>query len=100
MTKLQAALNLTPEQVAQMPPAQVRIRELENEVARLRAENAQLRADLDAYRGGPGHYSHPHGGHGPGGGGGGGSYGNNGSGPPGGGAGGAEGVEEGRGRFL
>lgn len=82
MSKLQAALPLTPEQVAQMPPTQVRIRELENEVARLRAELAQVRQELDSYR-------YPaasnHGGHGAGGGGG---YGNGSSGGYGGGGGG------------
>lgn len=82
MSKLQAALPLTPEQVAQMPPTQVRIRELENEVARLRAELAQARQELDSYR-------YPaasnHGGHGAGGGGG---YGNGSSGGYGGGGGG------------
>ena len=47
MTKLQTALHLTPEQVAAMPPAQIRIHELEQENGRLRSENQQLRSQLD-----------------------------------------------------
>ena len=49
MTKLQTALHLTPEQVAAMPPAQIRIHELEQENTRLRSENQQLRIQLEHY---------------------------------------------------
>ena len=40
-------MQLTPEQLAAMPPAQVRIRELEQDNMRLRAENDSLRYQLD-----------------------------------------------------
>ena len=44
--KLQAVLKLTPEQVQALPPTQVRIRELEQDNARLRTENEALRVQV------------------------------------------------------
>ncbi|KAF9452118.1 hypothetical protein P691DRAFT_722659 [Macrolepiota fuliginosa MF-IS2] len=43
VTKLQTALGYTPEQVSALPPPLVKIRELEQEVARLQKENDDLR---------------------------------------------------------
>ncbi|KLO09976.1 hypothetical protein SCHPADRAFT_833158, partial [Schizopora paradoxa] len=43
VTKLQHMLQITPEQAAQLPPLSQRVRELEVEVKRLRAENDRLR---------------------------------------------------------
>lgn len=43
MTKLQTVLGFSPEQVAALPPPLVKIRELEQDVARLQKENDDLR---------------------------------------------------------
>jgi len=43
VTKLQTALGYTPDQVAALPPPLVKIRELEQENARLHAENDEMR---------------------------------------------------------
>lgn len=43
VTKLQTSLDYSPDQVAALPPAVVKIRELEQENARLQAENEELR---------------------------------------------------------
>ena len=46
MTKLQTALDFSPEEVAALPPPLLRIRELEQENARLDKENEELRRML------------------------------------------------------
>ncbi|KAF8237622.1 hypothetical protein L208DRAFT_1450616 [Tricholoma matsutake] len=46
VTKLQTSLNLTPEEVAALPPPLLRIRELEQENAKLEKENEELRRML------------------------------------------------------
>lgn len=46
MTKLQTALGFSPEQVAALPPPLVKIRELEQDNARLQKENEDLRRML------------------------------------------------------
>ena len=46
MTKLQTALGFTPEDIAALPPPLLRIRELEQENARLEKENDDLRRML------------------------------------------------------
>jgi hypothetical protein len=52
VTKLQTALGFSPEQVAALPPPLVKIRELEQENARLQRENDELRRALgDSGRG-------------------------------------------------
>ena len=56
MTKLQTALGFSPEQVAALPPPLVKIRDLEQENARLHRENEELRRAL-ADSGGKGHHS-------------------------------------------
>ncbi|KAF5350492.1 hypothetical protein D9756_008594 [Leucocoprinus leucothites] len=59
VTKLQTALGYTPEQVSALPPPLVKIRELEQEVARLSKENDDLRnlvADTNG-RGLPGDFA-------------------------------------------
>ncbi|KAJ3800970.1 hypothetical protein GGU11DRAFT_662796, partial [Lentinula aff. detonsa] len=43
VTKLQTAMGVTPEQVAALPPPLAKIRELEQENARLAKENDELR---------------------------------------------------------
>jgi len=48
VTKLQTALGFTPDQVAALPPPLVKIRELEQENARLQKENEELRRVLEA----------------------------------------------------
>ncbi|KAJ7075415.1 hypothetical protein B0H15DRAFT_866868 [Mycena belliarum] len=48
VTKLQSALGVTPEQVAALPPPAVKIRELEQENARLLRENDELHRMLEA----------------------------------------------------
>jgi len=56
VTKLQTALGFSPEQVAALPPPLVKIRDLEQENARLHRENEELRRAL-ADSGGKGHHS-------------------------------------------
>jgi hypothetical protein len=46
VTKLQTALDFTPEEVAALPPPLLRIRELEQDNARLEKENEELRRML------------------------------------------------------
>jgi hypothetical protein len=46
VTKLQTALGYTPDQVAALPPPLVKIRELEQENARLHAENEEMRRTI------------------------------------------------------
>ncbi|KAI0048671.1 hypothetical protein FA95DRAFT_1456737, partial [Auriscalpium vulgare] len=46
VTKLQTALALSPDQVAALPPPTLRIRQLEQENARLLRENEDLRRQL------------------------------------------------------
>lgn len=54
MTKLQTALGFSPEQVAALPPPLIKIRELEQDNARLHRENDEMRRML-ADPGGRGH---------------------------------------------
>jgi hypothetical protein len=51
VTKLQTALDFSPEEVAALPPPLLRIRELEQENARLEKENDDLRRMLSDFGG-------------------------------------------------
>ncbi|TFK28234.1 hypothetical protein FA15DRAFT_701134 [Coprinopsis marcescibilis] len=51
VTKLQAALGYSPEQVSALPPSSVTIRELQQDINRLQKENEELRRMLSDRRG-------------------------------------------------
>ena len=60
MTKLQTALALSPEQVAALPPPTLRIRQLEQENAKLMRENEELRRQLHMQTRRPSLMTDPH----------------------------------------
>lgn len=60
MTKLQTALALSPEQVAALPPPTLRIRQLEQENAKLIRENEELRRQLHMQTRRPSLMTDPH----------------------------------------
>jgi hypothetical protein len=60
VTKLQTALALSPEQVAALPPPTLRIRQLEQENAKLMRENEELRRQLHMQTRRPSLMTDPH----------------------------------------